>query len=175
MSNGIVSPVMVSNLITMSICAQYDPRQKVGDPYTIPDLEIRKLRAKLILEEAFETVRALGFDPMLSAESAIDYAISVDPDLEGIIDGCADLNYVLVGTLVSCGVPDEPHFQEVCEANEDKFPEGKATFNASGKFQKPEGWEAPNHKAVEIGVRHIALQDMAKYYLTAFQRIKRGK
>jgi hypothetical protein len=137
--------IMQSNLKTMAICAVHDARQAQGTPYTIPSYQVRYLRAKLILEETLETILALGFD----AQGTISPEEVHAPNLEDIIDGCCDLNYVLTGTLVSCGVPDMPHIAEVCRANEDKFPGGQAIFREDGKFQKPEGWQPPDHARVQ--------------------------
>jgi len=168
---GVISPVMVSNLITMSICARHDKRQSVGGPYSVPDEVTRRLRAQLILEEALETIKALGFVVSINGEPR---PVPADLDIHEIIDGCADLNYVLVGTLVACGVPDEPHFQEVCSANEDKFPDGVAVFDADGKFQEPEGWEPPKHDLVQESTSGINLRELASYYLKGFMKA-RGK
>ena len=172
-NNGFVSQVQVSNLITMSICAQNDPRQKIGEPYTIPDEATRRLRAQLILEEALETIHALGFG--VGTDMA-DFSLHIrtpgpsankTPDLYKIIDGCCDLEYVTKGTLVSCGVCDVPHLQEVCQANEEKFPGGAAIFDANGKFLKPEGWEPPNHEAVQMSLEGtITVQEWAAYLST---------
>lgn len=102
-----------------------------------------------------ETILALGFD--VRAVPALSGSLSVVPhglkiDLEGIIDGACDLQFVTGGVFAACGVPDVPHLEEVCKANEAKFPNGKAKVNADGKYLKPLGWEPPNHKAlIEAG------------------------
>ena len=156
MSNEIITPCMASNLITMTICSKQDQRQVIGLPYMIPQEEIRLLRSKLILEEALETIKALGCRVTQENPDA-DFEIHPygDPSLEQIIDGCCDLNYVLTGCLASCGVPDVPHIQEVCRANEDKFPDGKAIFDGFGKYLKPEGWKAPNHQPLRFDLKFL--------------------
>lgn len=125
-------------------------------PYTIPDEQTRLLRARLILEEALETISALGFTlasgPLVVRSLKVvtkdysDYPYS--PNLEGIIDGCCDLIYVAVGTLWACGVPDVPHMEEVVRANDAKFPNGQGVAHPTvkGKFGKPEGWTPPDHR-----------------------------
>jgi len=172
MSN--ITQTMVSNLLTMSICSGHDKRQKVGDPYTIPDEETRRLRAQLILEEALETIYALGMGVVSDFNGLSIMPSDDDPDLEKIIDGCCDLNYVLTGTLVSCGVPDSPHYDEVNKCNLAKFPNAVATFNESGKYQKPNGWVGPDHAKVQEAVvnaklKSASLQDLAKHHMRVLQ------
>jgi hypothetical protein len=177
----IISRTMVSNLITMSACAEHDPRQKIGAPYTMPDEDTRRLRAELILEEARETIEALGFkiieviDP--SGPGRTEPMIIVKGQgkpakLEDVIDGCADLNYVLTGTLATCGVYDNPHFFHVNLANESKIPpDGKPIFNPSGKFLKPPGWVPPNHILVQVHMQEAfnrTLREMAEIHFGAW-------
>lgn len=152
----------------MGVCAPHDIRQEIGEAYSIPPEQTRVLRAKLIFEEAMETIKALGVivtvsNPpndlyslfpvtlnkvLLDDKAALEFIPTGQPDLEGIIDGVCDLDYVGTGTLACCGVPDQIHREEVCMANERKFPGGKATFNESGKFLKPEGWKGPDHLSI---------------------------
>lgn len=136
--------------------------QKAGQdtpPETlIPDNETRVLRAKLILEEALETVRALGVT--VSTESGIDistddsafrFEASGEVDLEEVVDGCADISVVTVGTLIAFGVDDEPVLEEVDSANLRKFEPGSYR-REDGKWMKPPDWTPPNiMKAVEAG------------------------
>lgn len=90
----------------------------------IPSLEIRRLRAKLILEEALETIEALGFK-VLDLEyldiNDIEFHELQEPDLEKIADGCADLSVVTIGTLSACGIKDKSLLEEVDGANLRKF------------------------------------------------------
>lgn len=169
MSLGQLSRVMLSNLYTMGCAARKDIRQRAPSQRQYPVTEVRLLRARLILEEALETVKALGIitEPrklkkdekapegsvMLSPSVYLEFATD-DALLEGIesierennvIDGCCDTIYVAIGTLVTIGVPDVAHLEEVCLRNEAKFPNGEAITDARGKFQKPEGWVGPNH------------------------------
>ena len=79
---------------------------------TIPSLEVRKLRAKLILEEALETTKALGLfvedrDSGFEIEMIgldIKEAVRKEVNLAEILDGCEDLKVVTEGTLVACGL-----------------------------------------------------------------------
>ena len=116
---------------------------------TMPDEDTRRLRASLILEEALETVTALGFDVVANGSNVNHddcmFKPSGEPDMEGIIDGCADISVVTVGTLVACGVDDEPVLEEVDRANLRKFGPGSYT-REDGKWMKPPDWQPPDIK-----------------------------
>lgn len=98
--------------------------QETPEKPGIPSLETRKLRAKLILEEAFETIQALGFRPVFRDtydNEAWTFCYKTDRlelhheddnvDLSLIADGCADLKVVTEGTLVACGLVSKKHFK----------------------------------------------------------------
>lgn len=92
---------------------------------TIPSLEVRKLRAKLILEEAFETVYSLGLRAYPQTigelnENEIKFyedsdwnAVADNKKLKDIADGCEDLKVVTEGTLVACGLVYPNNLDEV--------------------------------------------------------------
>lgn len=161
----LLSDMALSNLYTMGATAAVDPRQAIPAPYTVPPEETRILRARLILEEALETIEGLGIRLVLQSDGSNQYVIDSiselefeawkEPDLDKIIDGCCDLNYVSIGTLCACGVSDRAHMNAVDTANNAKFPGGKAVANEHGKFQKPPGWEAPNHEKVRKELPYI--------------------
>lgn len=113
----------------------------------MPDEDTRLLRAKLIFEEAKETISALGFD-LIQTESSLDGDLDFVPNgqenLVEIIDGCCDIKVVTTGTLVACGVPDKPFQEEVDQNNLDKFGPGHS-FREDGKLIKP-----PDHKPPRI-------------------------
>ncbi len=124
--------------------------QDTPESVTIPDEEVRILRAKLILEEALETVTALGVSAeitdgtsILHKDSELVFRISGEPDLEEIVDGCADISVVTMGTLIAFGVDDEPVLEEVDSANLRKFAEGSYR-REDGKWMKPPGWSPPD-------------------------------
>ncbi len=85
---------------------------------TIPSLEVRKLRAKLCVEELMELIKALGFTLCLKTEcGGFVYDIKTEdwifvedqtPNLVEIADGAEDLKVVTEGTLVACGLVVEP-------------------------------------------------------------------
>lgn len=96
--------------------------QECPETPTIPDLETRKLRAKLILEEALETIKGLGCIVYLHPSDKSGWIIGEDlggqpytiedgpePSLKDILDGCEDLKVVTEGTLLACGLcPPNP-------------------------------------------------------------------
>lgn len=131
--------------------------------YTMPDEETRLLCARLILEEALETINALGFNVFPKEQH---WSHQCEPDYEllphdglpckpeevecvmcSIIDGCVDTIYVATYCMTLMGVPDIPHIEEVCKANDAKFPNGVGVPHPSvkGKYGKPAGWVPPNH------------------------------
>ncbi len=132
--------------------------QRVRQSPGVPSDEERLLRAKLILEEALETVSALGFDPIIVVPyppsqqikvtmEAVKFTPARDPDLVAIADGCADISVVVSGTLSSCGIADELLLEEVDESNIRKFDDG-CILREDGKYLKPAGWVPPNIERV---------------------------
>jgi predicted HAD superfamily Cof-like phosphohydrolase len=127
--------------------------QSAPDTLTAPTPETAMLRARLILEEALETVEALGitpyFLPGMASTSKIDigtnvgFAVTHEPNLVEIADGCADISVVTTGTLIACGIPDEPLLAMVDQNNLEKFGPG-SSVNEHGKFVKPPGHKPPD-------------------------------
>jgi len=167
-----LSTVARSNLYTMGVTSAHDERQVIPEEPGMPSEEVRKLRAQLILEEAIETAEALGFMVSVSYKEGA-HCIRVEPffepDLEKIIDGCCDTNYVCIGTLCALGLEDLPHLEEVNRANDRKFPGGVALTNENGKFQKPEGWQGPDHHQVmkDRAALGLSLAAMSRQIVTA--------
>jgi len=168
--NRSLSPTMKSCLFTKALTAKSSAAQEIGKPYAIPAMAARQLCAQLILEEAMETVRALGVSVVywdkgqalqldrlhFRCEDGITFAAApidgppkeLKKRLFDIVDGACDTIYVATGVLAACGVPDLPHLQEVCRANDSKFPGGRVITGAGGKYLKPAGWKGPDHAAV---------------------------
>lgn len=98
----------------------------IGKTPEFPSSEICSLRKNLIFEEVNELFQA-----------------HEDNNLAGVVDGVADLIYVLIGMMVSYGVDMVPIWDATHKANMAK--EG-GQKRADGKILKPEGWKHPNIK-----------------------------
>lgn len=123
---------------------------------TEPSPEVRLLRAKLIFEEAMETITALGVDVMIDemrgqqgpvALYEGNHKLVVNPrrkfNMIEVADGCADVSVVTIGTLSACGIADKPLLKEVDESNLRKFGPG-GRMREDGKWLKPPDWKAPD-------------------------------
>ncbi len=153
----LVSSTMASNIFTMGACEQSNPLQTIGNLYTVPNMKTRMLRAKLLLEECLETIDAMGIELEVGhcaikkgTVTFLEKQATYTVDIVNVIDGCADLQYVACGTLLSFGVPDVGHQEVVNVANMEKFPNGIAIMDSNGKYQKPEGWQDPYRKHQEL-------------------------
>ena len=128
---------------------------------TYPELRDRELRAKLILEEAVETVAAMGFhvqaeiadpgrfsydDPNADVLASFDKSFD-KPDFIETIDGLCDLLYVIYGAAVTFGIDLDEFFEEVHRSNMAKV---GGTTRADGKVLKPEGWTPPDLERILI-------------------------
>lgn len=123
-------------------------QQCPNNPY-IPSKEIRELRAMLIMEEAMETIEALGVvvrvhDGSLLPEEFITfwYKAEYSPNLTDIVDGCCDIKVVTTGTLIACGVPDKYVQDLVDDNNLEKIEKG--TIREDGKLIKPHDHQPPD-------------------------------
>ena len=102
----------------------------------IPDRSTQMLRKELISKEFTELINALNRQ-----------------DLVEIADGCVDLIYVVIGTMVSYGLPLNLLWEEVHKSNMgETFPgangEPIIVRSQSGKVVKPEGWCGPQIKRI---------------------------
>lgn len=118
-----------------------------------PKLRHGELRAKLILEEAMETVVGLIgsgqaielFKEMLAAHKEAHRNEPQEPDLVEAIDGLCDTLVVCYGTAEDIGVDLEPFYDEVMKTNMAK---AGGPVRADGKRGKPPGWTPPDLKAI---------------------------
>ena len=128
--------------------------QAVPEVPCVPEHAVLYLRASLIIEEALETLEALGCMVDVEIEQTEDglkrHTVTVynglwaaGPDLVKIADGCADLSVVTIGTLSACGIIDTPILRAVDQSNLEKFGPG-ATKREDGKWLKPPTWRAPD-------------------------------
>ena len=138
----------------------------------LPSENVRRLRARLILEEALEVVAALGFGVLIKTRfsdveicnlDAISFIDSFHPDMVKIVDGLCDLNYVSYGTADAIGVDLQPFFAEVHDSNMRKLEGPK---DDHGKQLKPEGWVPPRIAEMLdiIKDKHMALQQSILEY-----------
>jgi predicted HAD superfamily Cof-like phosphohydrolase len=136
-------------------------KQELPESPCIPNEEVRLLRAKLIMEEALETIHALGFVVELDwlqdspggqrthvwqevRNQDVGFVASGNgPDLIEIADGCADLSVVTIGTLSACGISDLPLLAIVADNNMAKFGKGHS-IREDGKLVKPPGHKPPD-------------------------------
>lgn len=132
-------------------------RQELPESPCIPSEEVRRLRASLILEEALETIEALGFS--VCARGAIEHVhelsidgcsfhATIDPDMVKIADGCCDTLFVTLGTLSACGMSDRALMDEVCDSNDSKFIDGH--IREDGKLIKGPAYRPADLMAVLV-------------------------
>lgn len=141
-------------------------RQSVPSFPCVPSEEVRKLRAKLIMEESLETVEALGFSVVVLGDHTFNMIPAYEPNLIEIIDGCCDVAVVATGTLSACGVPDVPFQESVNENNLAKFGPGHS-FREDGKLVKPPGHKPPDIAGIlesinpAVALNNVALMRVA--------------
>lgn len=111
----------------------------------MPSVEVRQLRANLILEEALETIAGLGFTVQKSEVTGQLKPFALyEPNIVEVVDGCADISVVTIGTLSAFGVSDKPILEAVDAANLKKF--GLGSYKREdGKWVKP-----PDFKPADI-------------------------
>lgn len=129
--------------------------QALPSSVTWPDRKVRKRCARLIIEEALETINALGFlvsfdqlEPEHEAKPFL-WPTSESHDLSAVLDGCADLRVITTATLSALGVPDEPLQQLVDQNNLSKFGPGSYA-RADGEWMKPPDWQPPDIQGLVI-------------------------
>lgn len=105
------------------------------------DDKTRKLRATIILEEAKETINALGFDMDLNPIESSTIA--------SIVKELCDLSVVTIGTLSAMGIADNTVLRVVDANNLDKF-SGDGHQREDGKWVKP-----TNHPKCEPEIERV--------------------
>jgi len=131
------------------------PNPPIAASRRVPSDERVRLRARLIAEEFFETLEAmfrLGVyeddvvtGPMYdNAKIGVLRAIEraeVDVLMTDLVDGLADLDYVIEGTRLEFGVNGAPVAAEVHRSNMAKV---GGEVRPDGKILKPKGWTPPD-------------------------------
>lgn len=103
-----------------------------AETLSIPPPSIVALRIALIREEFAELMEAME-----------------KGDLLAIADADADLHYVLSGTMLAYGIPEDEVFTEVQRSNMDKAePDGTVHRRDDGKILKALRWTPPNIEAI---------------------------
>ncbi|MEQ9131128.1 MAG: hypothetical protein RJQ08_13525 [Salinisphaeraceae bacterium] len=132
----------------MRLAGQAAPRKPMPMP-----LETRQLRARLLLEEALETIQhGLGLRvrvaPGTIMESTLDEVeqCAFDEmhggDLVELLDGCCDVSVVNTGTLIAAGLRDVIPQKLVDDNNLAKFGAGSHK-RVDGKWVKPPSHQPP--------------------------------
>lgn len=104
----------------------------IGKSLSIPPPSVVALRKSLIEEEFIELMNAMK-----------------DGDLVAIADADADLHYVLSGTMLAYGIPEDAVFAEVHRSNMDKAePDGTVHKREDGKILKAARWTPPDIQGV---------------------------
>lgn len=125
--------------------------QNVPDVITTPTPEERILRAKIILEEAFELInKGLGINVYSSDVNVapltigqLDYQIVSEPNIVEAMDGAADLFWVgVAGVSIIFGCQLDPVLQEVNRSNASKFIDGHR--REDGKWVKGPSYSPAN-------------------------------
>jgi predicted HAD superfamily Cof-like phosphohydrolase len=123
-------------------------RKVINGPTSPAEPAIRdaELRARLIAEEAAETIAALVGGPAAAnilREFAYDAeATAEEPSIVEAIDGLCDVIYVALGTAEAIGVDLEPFFNEVHRTNmlkvgAPKDANGKVDGHALSRWRPP--------------------------------------
>lgn len=130
--------------------------QDTPDEPTEMSPQTRVLRSNLILEEALETIEALGVAVYvngfpLQLGNRVVLRVIRAMNWINFVDGCADISVVTTGSLVAAGVDDEPVLEEVDKANLRKFGPGSYR-REDGKWMKPPDFTPPDiESAIAIG------------------------
>lgn len=126
--------------------------QEVPFNPTIPDADVRLLRARLVAEEALELIEALGIflvDKTTGSVLSFDklnfmceWPVAVD--IAKVADGVCDTRVVATGTLSAFGLCDWQLQQAIDLSNLEKFGPGGHKHPETGKWIKPENWKTPD-------------------------------
>jgi hypothetical protein len=112
-----------------------DGQYNVPQVPTVPDIAMRRLCARLLLEEVLETiVDGLGLHvhvkdgdyvarltPDMFKTGAIEFHAFQPVNLVYVADGCADTEWVTHWTSSACGINAQPVYDNIAESNESKY------------------------------------------------------
>ena len=130
--------------------------QSSPDAISSPTDDERKLRAKLILEEAFETIEGLGVLVSYNGRPINPTLLDCDPckefSMKETADGACDLFWVgVAGVAALCGFKLSKVLEEVDRSNMSKFIDGHR--REDGKWQKGKSYSPADIESnlVDIG------------------------
>ena len=132
--------------------------QELPERVGVPADDVVRFRVRLVVEETLELVQSVigegstrGPDAM-SPPDLLKYlgdglmqllaAAHISVDLPAFADACADIDYVVEGARLACGIDGEPIMKLVQAANLAKA--GGPVRESDGKRLKPEGWLPPD-------------------------------
>lgn len=127
--------------------------EKFGAAINKPlDMELTKLRSKLIDEEAHETIQELSYENAIEKLSPRSKLCKYNFDKmntsahkQKLVKELADLMYVTIGAAVTFGLPLEEVFYEVHKSNMSKLGEdGKPIYREDGKVLKGPNYKEPD-------------------------------
>lgn len=126
--------------------------QPINERPAIPEKDRIRLRAALVIEEAFEFLEALYGGRLAEfemAKSLVENVISKrDPrvDLTKAADALGDLDWAVESTRLTFGIDGRPIAEAIFQANM-KTVDG-SRLAANGIQGKPTQWEPPNIEAI---------------------------
>ena len=128
----------------------WDIPRNLDGTETQAHVDLRRLRAALILEEAREAIEALGFSVLVvesvpgSPKGLVEIP-GFEYDEEHLAKELADVLYVTYGTGDTQSLPVEDVYQEVHRSNMSKLVDGKPLRREDGKFLK-----GPNYRPADV-------------------------
>lgn len=133
---------------------------KVPARPTMPSEAERVIRCRLLLEETLEFIEASGCVVKFMGDgrmTVVSMPSAGTPDLAKMVHEQVDAIYISLNNLNIMGVPLEPVFMAVHNANLRKCPGGVVQKRGDGKIIKPEGWKPADVGAVVEALRTPAL------------------
>lgn len=110
---------------------------------TVPDTNLARLRANLILEETKELLWELGF--AIEGSARLEARLPAPIDLQKVAKESADLLYVTYGTAASLGIPIDKVYDEVHTSNMSKLTkDGQVLRREDGKVLKGPLYREPD-------------------------------
>ena len=131
--------------------------QDIGEKPAVPSDDVVRLRVSLIMEEAFEAFEAAyssldSCDQNGEAKTRVQELIKAlvpSMNLVEFVDACQDLDYVVEGARLTCGVNGEPCAAEVHRSNMSKLgADGKPVIRDDGKRLKGPNYSPPDLASV---------------------------